>query len=654
VNAMTNFPLCSIGQAVMGPQAQTIGYVYSIEENPAKQYQLSQNMAQIMYRIGVVYPDAEHPYMNELSEHDIPRATERARGADAVTPETVAAFVQQVRDFIADDRATREREANEKRERVAAWRAEHTPKIPKGAKAVIIAEYREDESDSQSDYHASSVGRVLILGFSTHTRKAALAAPETQHLADAPESAEHREKYSMGGGYYLKDGYRHSTGWAIRKYTLGELPYGEWRVSEMTKGAPARVIGGVVLEASHAGALITEHMHTKGNFPMWIVQLSQRVERDVFDDLRRTCEGLGGWYSRAWGSSPAGFAFKSKEVAEQFAAGLGANEPPPTGTDAATRTRNELAQHAARFRKMADTLRPRAERALAPRLDNTPKRLKQAMTARLAGLCLERACAVLDRLAIMAEAGSLSPQFANLHSAKEIEEHMRAAVTYAENGYHAYYVEAVPLRPARLDNTLTAALWALLNQDPEKEKRERLYHARAELKGCNIPGYFPTPPAVVARMIEAAQLRITHTILEPSAGHGAIATALPSECLTVVYELSPRLCEVLQLHGFDARPSDFLSVVPRPFFDRVLMNPPFENLADIDHVRHAFEFLKPGGRLVAIMSPAFSYRRDKKAEAFRDWAVDLMTHSEKLPAGTFRESGTDIESVLIVLDKPER
>jgi len=31
---------------------------------------------------------------------------------------------------------------------------------------------------------------------------------------------EHREKYSMGGGYYLKDGYRDSSGWCVSKKTV--------------------------------------------------------------------------------------------------------------------------------------------------------------------------------------------------------------------------------------------------------------------------------------------------------------------------------------------------------------------------------------------------------------------------------------------------
>ena len=35
-------------------------------------------------------------------------------------------------------------------------------------------------------------------------------------------SVEHREKWSMGHGYYLKDGYRHSDGWEVGKFGIGE------------------------------------------------------------------------------------------------------------------------------------------------------------------------------------------------------------------------------------------------------------------------------------------------------------------------------------------------------------------------------------------------------------------------------------------------
>lgn len=42
--------------------------------------------------------------------------------------------------------------------------------------------------------------------------------PVTFSFQLSEEKIEHREKYSMGAGYYLKDGWRDSTGWKVYKY----------------------------------------------------------------------------------------------------------------------------------------------------------------------------------------------------------------------------------------------------------------------------------------------------------------------------------------------------------------------------------------------------------------------------------------------------
>ena len=98
--------------------------------------------------------------------------------------------------------------------------------IPETAKALIVAVHDSNDSDSQSDYFAHKTTGRVILGYSAHKRdlfsemrKVADKIPETTHLKTATTEAEHREKYSMGGGYYLKAGYRHDTGWKIEKVT---------------------------------------------------------------------------------------------------------------------------------------------------------------------------------------------------------------------------------------------------------------------------------------------------------------------------------------------------------------------------------------------------------------------------------------------------
>lgn len=85
--------------------------------------------------------------------------------------------------------------------------------IPEDAKAVIVAEFTEyddERSDPYADYDVNKTTKIIILAWSKHTRdlfsemrKAALNHPETAFLNDTEQSTEHREKYSMGKGYYL-------------------------------------------------------------------------------------------------------------------------------------------------------------------------------------------------------------------------------------------------------------------------------------------------------------------------------------------------------------------------------------------------------------------------------------------------------------------
>jgi hypothetical protein len=146
------------------------------------------------------------------------------------------------------------------------------------------------------------------------------------------------------------------------------------------------------------------------------------------------------------------------------------------------------------------------------------------------------------------------------------------------------------------------------------------------------------------------------SVLEPSAGNGAIADELANSGAKVTaIEPVQRLREILGLKGPTlAEDSDFLH--HQGGYDRIVMNPPFERGQDMDHVRHAFDLLKPGGKLVAIMSEGSFSRGDKKATEFRAWREQNSGSSEKLPAGSFTgkdsQRQTGVATRMVVLEKP--
>ena len=165
-------------------------------------------------------------------------------------------------------------------------------------------------------------------------------------------------------------------------------------------------------------------------------------------------------------------------------------------------------------------------------------------------------------------------------------------------------------------------------------------------------GFFETPPAVVERMLELVEIRRGDKVFEPSAGLGAIAYYLcqyPDIALHVC-EKNPQRAEKLKDTGYHLVAYDFFDLT-RPWYDVIVMNPPFENGQDIDHVRHAYHLLDEGGQLVSVMSEGTFFRGDRKATAFREWMEEVGAYNERLPEGSFKETGTGVSARLVVIRK---
>lgn len=167
-------------------------------------------------------------------------------------------------------------------------------------------------------------------------------------------------------------------------------------------------------------------------------------------------------------------------------------------------------------------------------------------------------------------------------------------------------------------------------------------------------GQFDTPDEVAFDVVRRANIEPGMSVLEPSAGIGNLVDPIEKAGGKVeAFEIDAKRlhkCKERCILAGGIRLSDFLRSTPEPVFDRVVMNPPFAKQADIDHILHAFQFLKPGGRLVSIMSASVTFRSDAKTEAFRNFINIRGATFGHLPAGAFKQSGTMVNAVVVSFD----
>ena len=167
--------------------------------------------------------------------------------------------------------------------------------------------------------------------------------------------------------------------------------------------------------------------------------------------------------------------------------------------------------------------------------------------------------------------------------------------------------------------------------------------------------YYPTPEPLGYMMNQWGQIGEGESVLEPSAGHGAIARYVPKENLLTAVEPSQRLFSKLQIKAggngrkFENDVFENYNVVNK--HDVVLMNPPFGvgGRMAVDHVAKAFQHLDEGGRVVAIIPRGST---DKKFEKWYEGQKDAVLTAEiGLPDITFERAGTSVNCRVVVIDK---
>lgn len=190
-------------------------------------------------------------------------------------------------------------------------------------------------------------------------------------------------------------------------------------------------------------------------------------------------------------------------------------------------------------------------------------------------------------------------------------------------------------------------------KDNGKEFEAMKETLKAGVKVVSAPQLFPTPPEIARQVVALAEIQAKQRILEPSAGTGNLLRAmyelpfktLPDARDVVIVEIADGVCINLK-NEFPCAvvyKKDFLAMGDElGLFDRVLMNPPFSKGEDIKHIQHALNFLKDGGRLVAIC--ANGPRQQETLQPLATAWIDL-------PPGSFKEEGTNVNTAIVVIDK---
>ena len=143
--------------------------------------------------------------------------------------------------------------------------------------------------------------------------------------------------------------------------------------------------------------------------------------------------------------------------------------------------------------------------------------------------------------------------------------------------------------------------------------------------------------------------------MEPSAGNGALINAvlrLHNDITIDCYELNPLNRKVLEnMANVNVLGDDFTKRVDNEEYDVIIANPPFSKNQDIIHLMKMWNNLRYGGRIACITSTHWMFANDAKSVECRDWIIGKCVFQHEFPNGTFKESGSDIATILLILEK---
>jgi hypothetical protein len=507
---------------------------------------------------------------------------------------------------------------------------------------------------------------------------------------------------------------------------------------------------------------ITQTKHTKTGEDLFVVKLSERVDKDTYKELNSKAKKLGGWYSSyTKDGAIAGFQFKEKEQAEKF---ISIKESDVSNIEKVEERQEEKSE------KRADSLRKNAE-GIIEKVDAELSRERQTNTARRARMAnsaedklrYEKSIA-LTMIKIANAIDSGETKYLDLIRTKAQVEQLKSILSTAKRSYilktypnepyerHSgmetiedmvdfihkshyffpelykkHYIDAINKFSDRSGlKLISERVKKIINRSNDEDyfqirdkyemakivefaskipdtletnrvkenlkehkrlasmgiesnemqrallrefvkfvsgttvKADKVKELERKLAGRKGIGFdfFPTPKNVCVKMVELANINsLSMSVLEPSAGNGNIADAVKEQTGIIcdVCEISSELSEILKEKGYNIVSSDFLGYSEKKY-DRILMNPPFSNRMDAEHIIHAYDLLNPSGRIVAIVGEGVFFGTDAKAKNFQNWLEERNADVEKLETNTFMDkslyANTGASARLIVIDKP--
>jgi hypothetical protein len=167
--------------------------------------------------------------------------------------------------------------------------------------------------------------------------------------------------------------------------------------------------------------------------------------------------------------------------------------------------------------------------------------------------------------------------------------------------------------------------------------------------------FFATPNSIADYLVELADIEEGDSILEPSAGQGAIVKAIQRvlpEAAVDCFELMPLNQTFLsKISNVLIKGQDFLQYEGPHSYDKIIGNPPFSKNQDCSHIRKMYELCRPTGRIVSVASKHWQTSGNRVETEFRNWLDQVNAEVYEIEAGAFKESGTMISSCIIVINK---